>query len=193
MPLSARHRAALSALAGTTDGTRSIDLPGGQALREYDRLRLGPATRAPSGTAGPVPLKRGESVSWHGWRITLDVPADGLTHSAAISEADASRLLIRARRPGDRVSGRGKVQDLFVNAKVPSRLRDTWPLVTLDGEEILWVPGVAGPVRSGPVSVAAGLDSTPVEGTALLRKSSDNRRVASNTERRPRGGNREPA
>jgi tRNA(Ile)-lysidine synthase len=52
-------------------------------------------------------------------------------------------LAVRTRRPGDRLAGRRKkVQDLLVDAKVPRRERDRWPLVVA-GDEVVAVPGVA--------------------------------------------------
>ena len=58
-------------------------------------------------------------------------------------ESDRPGLEVRTRRPGDRLAGRRKkVQDLLVDAKVPRRERDTWPLVVADGE-VVSVPGVA--------------------------------------------------
>jgi tRNA(Ile)-lysidine synthase len=67
------------------------------------------------------------TVSFGPWRIESDVPG----------------LAVRARRPGDRLAGRRKkVQDLFVDAKVPRAERDAWPLV-VSGDEVVVVPGVA--------------------------------------------------
>jgi tRNA(Ile)-lysidine synthase len=52
-------------------------------------------------------------------------------------------LVVRTRRPGDRLAGRRKkLQDLFVDAKVPRSARDTWPVVA-SGDEVVAVPGVA--------------------------------------------------
>ena len=60
-----------------------------------------------------------------------------------IVESDVEGLEVRTRRPGDRLAGRRKkVQDLFVDAKVPRRERDSWPLVVA-GDEVVAVPGVA--------------------------------------------------
>ena len=68
--------------------------------------------------------------------------------------SDLEGLEVRTRRPGDRLAGRRKkVQDLFVDAKVPRRERDSWPLVVL-GDDVVSVPTVAdapgfeGAVRS---------------------------------------------
>jgi tRNA(Ile)-lysidine synthase len=58
-------------------------------------------------------------------------------------ESDAPGLEVRTRRPGDRLAGRRKkVQDLFVDAKVPASERDEWPLV-VSGSEVVAVPGIA--------------------------------------------------
>jgi tRNA(Ile)-lysidine synthase len=51
-------------------------------------------------------------------------------------------LVVRTRRPGDRLAGRAKkIQDVFVDAKVPRRQRDEWPLV-VSGDEVVAVPGI---------------------------------------------------
>lgn len=67
-------------------------------------------------------------VRWGPWRIG--------------SEADG--LIVRRRRPGDRLAGRRKkVQDLLVDAKVPRAERDDWPIVALPGGAVVAVPGIA--------------------------------------------------
>jgi len=58
-------------------------------------------------------------------------------------ESSVAGLEVRTRRPGDRLAGRRKkVQDLFVDAKVPRAERDSWPLV-VSGDEVVAVPGIA--------------------------------------------------
>jgi tRNA(Ile)-lysidine synthetase-like protein len=58
-------------------------------------------------------------------------------------ESERPGLEVRGRRPGDHLAGRRKkVQDLFVDAKVPRSERDSWPVVVY-GEEVVAVPGVA--------------------------------------------------
>ena len=67
------------------------------------------------------------SVQWGPWTIESEWPG----------------LVVRARRPGDRLAGRRKkVQDLLVDAKVPRAERDGWPLV-VSGDAVVAVPGVA--------------------------------------------------
>ena len=58
-------------------------------------------------------------------------------------ESSRPGLVVRTRRPGDRLAGRRKkVQDVFVDAKVPQSARDRWPLVVAD-DEVVSVPGLA--------------------------------------------------
>jgi tRNA(Ile)-lysidine synthase len=106
----------LDALLASAEGSARVDLGGGlQAVREYDRVWL---------ERGPIPLT-GE-VRWGPWRITSTVPG----------------LKVRGWRAGDRLAGRRKkVQDVFVDAKVPRSEREAWPLV-VRGDEVVAVPGI---------------------------------------------------
>jgi tRNA(Ile)-lysidine synthetase-like protein len=58
-----------------------------------------------------------------------------------------TRLRVRPFRAGDRFEPLGmagmsvKLSDLFVNLKIPKRMRKSWPLVCVD-DEIAWVAGL---------------------------------------------------
>jgi tRNA(Ile)-lysidine synthase len=108
---------ALEELLASPEGSKRVDLGGGvQAVREYERLWL---------ERGPVALGRGE-VLWGEWRI----------------ESELGGLKVRAWRAGDRLAGRRKkIQDVFVDAKIPRSDRETWPLV-VRGDEVVAVPGI---------------------------------------------------
>ena len=87
------------------------------------------------------------TVEWGPWRLESDVPG----------------LVVRSRRPGDRLAGRSrKVQDVLVDAKVPRDERDDWPLVaTVDGAVVTVVglaeaPGWEGAVRAVPRTTSGG-------------------------------------
>jgi tRNA(Ile)-lysidine synthase len=108
---------ALAELLASPEGSKRVDLGGGvQAVREYERIWL---------ERGPVAL--GENVvRWGEWRI----------------ESELGGLKVRAWRAGDRLAGRRKkIQDVFVDAKIPRSDRDTWPLV-VRGNEVVAVPGI---------------------------------------------------
>jgi tRNA(Ile)-lysidine synthase len=50
--------------------------------------------------------------------------------------------MVRGWRPGDRLAGRTKkIQDVFVDAKIPRSDREAWPLV-VRGREVVAVPGI---------------------------------------------------
>ena len=57
-------------------------------------------------------------------------------------ESELAGLKVRSWRPGDRLAGRRKkVQDVFVDAKIPRSEREAWPLV-VRGREVVAVPGL---------------------------------------------------
>jgi tRNA(Ile)-lysidine synthase len=107
---------ALEQLLASTSGSRRLDLGGGvTAVREYDNVWL---------ETTPVALD-GE-VRWGDWRIAADLPG----------------LKVRAWRAGDRLAGQSKkIQDVFVDAKIPRSARESWPLV-VRGDEVVAVPGI---------------------------------------------------
>ena len=107
---------ALAELLAAPVGSKRVDLGGGvQAVREHDRLWL---------ESGPRPLDG--PVEWGPWLI----------------ESRLAGLTVRGWRPGDRLAGRSKkVQDVFVDAKIPRSDREGWPLV-VRGDEVVAVPGI---------------------------------------------------
>ncbi len=58
----------------------------------------------------------------------------------------SGKLELRTRREGDRFEPLGmngqvmKLSDFFINAKLPQRARDRWPLLCM-GDTIVWIPG----------------------------------------------------
>jgi tRNA(Ile)-lysidine synthase len=107
---------ALAELLDAPVGSKRVDLGNGiQAVREHERLWL---------EQGPVDLA-GEVV-WGPWTIRSLIPG----------------LKVRGWRPGDRLAGRSKkIQDVFVDAKIPRSDREGWPLV-VRGDEVVAVPGI---------------------------------------------------
>jgi tRNA(Ile)-lysidine synthase len=108
---------ALAELLDSEVGTKRLDLGRGKvAVREYDSVWLEP---------GPVALE-GE-VRWGAWTI----------------RSGEAGLKVRGWRAGDRLAGgKRKIQDVFVDAKVPRSEREAWPLV-VRGDEVVAVPGLA--------------------------------------------------
>jgi len=106
----------LEELLAATTGSRRVDLGDGlTAVREYDRVWL---------EQTPVALEG--RVRWGEWTI----------------ESELAGLKVRSWRPGDRLAGRRKkIQDVFVDAKIPRSEREAWPLV-VRGREVVAVPGI---------------------------------------------------
>ena len=106
----------LDQLLASGEGSGRIDLGQGlTAVREYDRVWL---------EQTPVALEG--RVCWGLWTI----------------ESELAGLKVRSWRPGDRLAGRRKkVQDVFVDAKIPRSEREAWPLV-VRGREVVAVPGL---------------------------------------------------
>jgi tRNA(Ile)-lysidine synthase len=107
---------ALDELLASTQGSKRLDLGGGvTAVREYGSVWI---ERTPVALEGEV--------RWGEWRIAADVPG----------------LKVRAWRAGDRLAGRSKkIQDVFVDAKIPRSARESWPLV-VRGDDVVAVPGI---------------------------------------------------
>ncbi|MEM9293549.1 MAG: tRNA lysidine(34) synthetase TilS [Acidobacteriota bacterium] len=66
--------------------------------------------------------------------------------SIDLATPQGTPLLFRSRRPGDRITTRGRrarsLKGLFDKARLPRWWRDRWPLLEISGT-ICWVPGVA--------------------------------------------------
>jgi tRNA(Ile)-lysidine synthase len=154
------HVTAMEGLLGAQAG-RSLDLPRGLRLsRGHAHLAL---SAGPRNDACPFPLLEGEhslplppagaevTSVVPGWRITctLAAPMEGAPRDvfSALLDRDSlgERLLVRARAPGDRFQPLGmgaekKLQDFFVDEKVPRQWRDRVPLL-ISERGIAWVVG----------------------------------------------------
>jgi tRNA(Ile)-lysidine synthetase-like protein len=85
------------------------------AVREYDRVWL-----------EQTPVALDGEVRWGQWRIS----------------SRERGLKVRGWRAGDRLAGRRrKIQDVFVDAKIPRSERESWPLI-VRGDEVVAVPGI---------------------------------------------------
>jgi tRNA(Ile)-lysidine synthetase-like protein len=129
--LSRRHLAAMLKLTEPGRGGRGIDLPGALRFRivggHMEVVASQPSTPRPS-------------------RLEVRRCA-GCDDGRAAHLHVGLNVHVGFRRPGLKMrplGGRGtrKLQDLFVDARVPREERDGWPLV-FAGERLAWVPGVA--------------------------------------------------
>jgi tRNA(Ile)-lysidine synthase len=152
--LGERHLRAMCAAVARPVGS-NLDLLRRLHLRvEYDELVL--TVGEPEPEMQPLPVEGVEltvpgMTKVSGWRLVtslVDIRATAPSDPGqARMDADAIRgtLRVRRRRPGDRfqplgLPGEKKLQDVFVDTKVPRRQRDSVPVV-YDDEGIAWVAG----------------------------------------------------
>ena len=135
-----------------------LTLPGGHLARcQDDRLRIEPV---PQPASDPLEKARTLSVpgcvSWGPLTVSASLApgimrqrgAIGLYPAACSLDTEAvgtHPLTLRRRQPGDCIaplgmSGTRRVQDIFVDAKVPQAERDAIPLLCC-GETVVWIPG----------------------------------------------------
>jgi tRNA(Ile)-lysidine synthase len=132
--LSRVHLKSMLRLAQPGRGGRGVDLPGGLRLRIVGETM--------------------EIVALETASARRDRPASRLevTHCSGCADKNAAHFKagvevhLGFRRPGLTMRPRGgrtrKLQDIFVDARVPREERDTWPLV-FAADKLAWVPGVA--------------------------------------------------
>jgi len=155
----ARHLDSVLRLARSPRAGGRLSLPGVSVEHRGDALFIAPASehRCKARSAFEVPLPvpgevalpdTGLSVTAFDWREGApDHRQTGGDTAVVQAEALTLPLVVRSRRPGDRLRplgapGRRKLQDLLVDRKVPRAERDAVPLVVDATGEIVWVAGV---------------------------------------------------
>ncbi|MBB6669583.1 tRNA lysidine(34) synthetase TilS [Cohnella nanjingensis] len=145
-----------AAIAAEAPAVVRMDVGSGIVLiREYDVAYIGPSRPAQAAFAYRVPEADADVNVTESGLIFRFRRADGphtspsdFRREAFFDETDiAWPLVIRNRRPGDRMdpmglNGSKKVQDMFVDAKIPRSERDQRPLLTDSADRILWIPGL---------------------------------------------------
>jgi tRNA(Ile)-lysidine synthase len=156
-----RHIAAVARLCTATNPGGSVNLPGGwQARREYQILTIARAVALEPLRSFVVKLKRSGATTVDPIGFNFDARLIGDGHQSgphreelgpmeALFDAAAltGDLTVRNFHPGDRIEPQGmrgtrKVQDVFVDRKLPRDRRTRWPIVVAGGE-IIWIPAMA--------------------------------------------------
>jgi tRNA(Ile)-lysidine synthase len=140
---------------------RAVDVPGLHVQRIGGRIVINKRMAAPIATMPAnlfsVPLSiPGEAlVPGTGWLVSVEDPEppgppDAIAGNGSVGvvqrECVQGSLVVRNRRPGDRfrpvgLGGSKKLQDLFVDRKLPRAERDWVPLVVDETDRIVWVAG----------------------------------------------------
>lgn len=133
-----------------------LDIGDGWVLkREYEEIYIGPSIVESSSFAYIVDETTEEiTIAQTGGRFVLErlkgsVPNQSANRLEACFDEGELRfpLYIRSRLPGDvlqpyGLNGTKKVQDMFVDAKVPRSRRDSLPLLVDGKNHVLWIPGM---------------------------------------------------
>jgi len=152
------HLCGLLAMIRSDNPSITLDLPGGlKLIREYDRVSISPhhekqASAAPRRVIlGPgkveMPSIKG-TLEFQIIPMTQFHPEEISDQKKAFFDADIVQfpLVLRPPRPGDRfqpwgMQGTRKLKNLFIDLKVPLRVRRQM-LILVKDDEILWIPGI---------------------------------------------------
>jgi tRNA(Ile)-lysidine synthase len=131
-------------LARKSAGTGRLELPGIEAIRSFDWMRLAvpgrlvPVEPIPVNAPGRYRSPDGKSF------ICLDISAEkpGTRRYGTLKTSFAESLELRGWRPGDHYRPAGhtrdqKLKDLFQKSRVPSWQRLRWPILSSEGQ-IIW-------------------------------------------------------
>lgn len=129
-------------VAKTAPAGSEVSLAGTLKLQVgYDKVAIN--VGGGSGLAQPMlQLEPQTSVTFGNFRLIYGSYQDQSATSVTLPD---SRYYVRTARAGDRMrttAGTKKIQDLFVDKKVPRNLRQGWPVVTTEDGQILWLPGL---------------------------------------------------
>jgi tRNA(Ile)-lysidine synthase len=165
--VSAHHVESLRALCEKPGASgHHLPLPGSRsALVSFGELRIGPtAAQAP---VYAFPLSVPGRVDLPGGLAVCAVPEYGplrVEPGVAVIAAPAGPLVVRTRRPGDRVQDGGReisLKRFLMRHRIPTSERGALPLVA-SGDRVVWIPGrsVAPPAGSGVGGVRLSLERT---------------------------------
>jgi tRNA(Ile)-lysidine synthetase-like protein len=164
-----RRAAATVARLASRGGTASVDVAGGRRVEvSYGRVRVedraaprGPRTAAGGARPAAVVMAGPGAYPWLASGVVevseSPAPVRGAKTTTAGSDFDADRiawpLVMRERRPGDRMRPRGgrgsrKLSDLMIDAKIARPVRGALPVVTGADDVVLFVPGLR-PAEAG--------------------------------------------
>jgi tRNA(Ile)-lysidine synthase len=164
------HVEAIRALMATPEGSGRVQLPGLDAYRSFDWLRLAPPgidSRLERDFAFPLLVPGWTHVAERQISIEMElVSTQRVYNGSEVDALDWERcagslsfpLTLRNWRPGDQYQRRGrsaaeKIKTLFQEFRVPLWERRTWPVI-VGGDSIVWTRGfgAASEYAAGPGS-----------------------------------------
>lgn len=156
----AKHIEAAEDLLQGGAASGSVDFPGGYRFCvSYDlAFVLGPEEKSDVRAELPklkISIVSPDEKENSGCRFDADSMAEklGIEKNEDMLSSIGALIHLRTRRKGDFIAlknGRKKIQDLFVDDKVPRDQRDLIPLCAIDNE-VLWIPSGGGKKRYSAV------------------------------------------
>jgi tRNA(Ile)-lysidine synthase len=191
-----RHVEAIRAMMATREGSGRIQIPGLDAYRSFDWLRLAPVgidSRLERDFEAPLVIPGRTEVPERHLTVEMELIDNPGVYNKEVQALDWERcagslapekLRLRNWRPGDRYQPQGrtaadKVKTLFQEYRVPLWERRTWPVIVqandVQANTIVWSRrfGVASKFAAGPESgkiltIREVTESKPRDGTSIL-------------------------
>ena len=133
-------------------GTVFLHLPQNcMMIRQYDAVRFTSQPLRDEKAADHIVVTKEWSRKISGFSFKVLPVQEALCEENAkfwyFSASDKAELVLRARKPGDRIQLAGmerpkKVSRLMIDEKVPFSMRESWPIIATEAGEILLVPGI---------------------------------------------------
>ena len=147
MLITDHHADLLLNLIETRKANSLIYLPNNiKALKEYDNLTF--ITEIPEAGSYEIDIINYLNLP-NGKNIEVVSSSDDTSNNVCrIYSKDVKLpLRVRTRMDGDKISvkgmlGRKKVNDIFIDEKIPASLRNTWPIVVDSENNVVWIPGL---------------------------------------------------
>ncbi|MFC4737778.1 tRNA lysidine(34) synthetase TilS [Bacillus daqingensis] len=167
MPWGKHHIAVFQRTASGQDASETGTIGSGiQLERSYSHVTLRRAQEAalpPRQIIEPGAVCGAGGFETHGQQ--------GKADATLYADLAALPLIVRTRKDGDRIhtaSGTKKLKKLFIDAKIPRKERDRWPIVADSHGTILWVPFLAAAVPpNDPAAPLQEINLTFVSGQGL--------------------------
>lgn len=127
-------------------GTKEIHLPSGLIIRKiYDRLMF--VEERPKSLKIPsTQLKIGSKKIFSNIKVSVAPGKLGQSNQETvfIDEGRIKKILVRSRKEGDRIyiaeDKQKKVKEIFIESKIPRNERDSYPILTNEKDEVIWLP-----------------------------------------------------
>ncbi|RNF38345.1 tRNA lysidine(34) synthetase TilS [Planococcus salinus] len=133
-------------------GTVFLHLPKNcMMVRQYDAVRFTdqPLENEQAGTCVPLTEEWSEAVHGFSYKVMplQQAGREGDVKFWYFSASGKAHLMLRTRKPGDRIQLAGmekpkKVSRLMIDEKVPVSTRESWPVIATETDEILLIPGI---------------------------------------------------